>query len=76
MTICVLCFRLIFPPISLDPLVFFLRDMRTAVLQSNRRLLVCWDSVKASIEADDLLQNTVNTRVNWAAPESWISPSH
>lgn len=23
MTICVLCFRLIFPPISLDPLVFF-----------------------------------------------------
>lgn len=59
MTICVLCFRLIFPSISLDPLVFFLREIGAAVLQSNGRLLVCWDSVKASIEADDLLQNTV-----------------
>lgn len=38
MTICVLCFHLIFPPISLDPLVFFFRDIGRAVLQSNRRL--------------------------------------
>ena len=43
----------------LDPLVFFLREIGAAVLISNGRLLACWDSVKASIEADDLLQNTV-----------------